>query len=189
MAPACAWRDRQDARADRRVPDRRLHGRRGARRLAHRVAGAAGRRRPHARPIRSRSALPGMPSILPGAPATAGSPMASTGSRRWSPTPTASPSSPSRCGSSTRPGSASSTPTPVLGGPMLVVAVLGLLVNIASLLRAAWRRPREPQHARRDPARAGRPARLGGGDRGGAGHPGHRLDADRPDPVGAGRRC
>ena len=54
------------------------------------------------------------------------------------------------------------------------------------LLRAAWRRPQQPQHARRDPARARRHAGLGRRDRGGAGHPGDRLDADRSDPVGAG---
>ena len=118
-----AWRHRQDAGADRGRADRRLHGRRGARRLPHRVAGAGRRRRPYAH----RFDLAGARLVcLPSGRTRRrppGSPTASTGSRRWSPTPTASPSSPSRCGSSTRRWQRFLEPTPVLGGPMLVVAV------------------------------------------------------------------
>ena len=44
----CPRRDRQEARPDRGLPDRRLHGGRGGRRRADRFAGAAGGCRPHA---------------------------------------------------------------------------------------------------------------------------------------------
>src|SRR3954449_1696188 len=54
------------------------------------------------------------------------------------------------------------------------------------LRHPARRRPREPERARRHPARAGRCAGLGRRHPGRRHHPGHRLDAGRPDPVGAG---
>ena len=59
----------------------------------------------------------------------------------------------------------------------------------ALLLGALARRPRQPQPALRPAACRGRSARLGRRHRRGAGDPRHRLDPDRPDPLGAGRRC
>ena len=90
-----------------------------------------------------------------------GSPTASTGSRRWSPTPTASPSSPSRCGSSTRPCSASSSRRRCSAGRCWWSRSLGLLVNIAGFFVLHGGDREQPQHARRHPACARRHARLG----------------------------
>ena len=184
----CAWLDRQEAGADRRLPDRRLHGRRGARRPLHRIAGAAGRCRPHAdRCGRARPCLVCLPSRR-----TAGHrpshlrlrPGQDTGRlhqrhrhlRHRAVDRLRGLGSPAGADAGARRADAG-------GGDPRPAGQYRLL------LRAAWRRPRKPEHARRHPACARRPARLGGGDRGGAGHPGDRLDADRPDPVGPRRRC
>ena len=78
-------------------------------------------------------------------------------------------------------------PQPVDGGLMLAVAAAGLVVNIVAFWVLVARRPRQPQPPRRAAARRRRPARLGRRHRRRARHPRDRLDADRPDPLGAGR--
>ena len=59
-------------------------------------------------------------------------------------------------------------PPEVLAGPMLAVAVLGLLANIVAFAPAAYRGAGEHQPARRVPGGARRPARLARRDRRGA---------------------
>ena len=79
-------------------------------------------------------------------------------------------------------------PRPIEGGLMLAVAVAGLLVNLASfwVLSRGDRGNLNLRAALLHVAR--RPARLGRRDRRRARHPRHRLDPDRPDPVGPRRR-
>ena len=78
-------------------------------------------------------------------------------------------------------------PSAVLTGPMLVIAGLGLLVNLVSL-RLLHSGSQESLTVRGAYLGAGRPVRLGGGAGGGDGDHGDRLDPGRPDRIGGNRR-
>ena len=169
-----AWRDRQDARADRRSADRRLHGRRGDRRLPHGIAGAGRRRRPHARRLDLAGArLVRLPSRRPRCDRPAHlwlRPRQDAGRLHQRPCHLRHRAVDRLRGVAALPRAGAYPGRADAGGGGGRAAG-----QHRRLLRAAWRRPRQPQHARRHPACAGRHAGLGRRDRRRAGHPGDRA--------------
>ena len=167
-----------------RPPDRRLHAGRGRGRRAGRLAGARGRRRAHA-DRRGLAGLAWSPSASPGRLQTAAAPTASTGSdpgrvherrrlvpgRRLDRGRGGRPPSRARARARRRHAGDRGLGPPRqrrLSSPSCTAATA------------------KPERARRHPARAGRHAGLRRRHPGRRHHPAHRLDAGRPDPVGAG---
>ena len=150
-------------------PHRGVRGGRGGHRVRRRLAGTAVRRRPHGHRRRSRIALALGAIVVANRASPRGRAARSgcSGSR-------SSPSlvnailhvrrSPATCWS--KRCSASSTATSsVEAGPMLVVAILGLVVNLVVFLHAARRRADSLAVRRRLRRRDGRRRRIGRRDR------------------------